>query len=116
MEKKAAKFATHTKDLVWENLTRRRKIARICVLFRAYIGEPDGNLGDRLEGPRYLRRDDHVRKIRARKQRTDIGKYSFVNRTINLWNQLPAETLATFPFKSYIFRKRVKKVIINEEK
>ena len=28
------------------------------------------------------RRDDHNLKIRTRKQRTDVGKYSFVNRTI----------------------------------
>jgi hypothetical protein len=28
-----------------------------------------------------------------REQRTDIGKYSFVNRTIRNWNQLPAEAL-----------------------
>jgi hypothetical protein len=36
-----------------------------------------------------LSRVDHNRRIRARKQRTDVGKYSFVNRTIQNWNQLP---------------------------
>jgi hypothetical protein len=30
--------------------------------------------------------------------------------------QLPAEALATFPCKSHIFRKRIRKVIISEEK
>jgi len=35
----------------------------------------------------------HVREIKVRKQRTDIGKYSFVNRTIENWKQLPAEVL-----------------------
>jgi hypothetical protein len=60
--------------------------------------------------------DEHDRKIRARKQRTDIGKHSFVNRTIELWNQLPAVTLATFPCKSHIFIKMVRRVIISEEK
>jgi len=64
---------------------------------------------DRLKGPCYLSRDDHDHKIRARKQRTDIGKYSFVNRIIKLWNQLPAEAPATFPSKLNIFRKRVRK-------
>ena len=29
----------------------------------------------------------------------DIGKYSFVNRTIKNWNQLPAEVLGAFPCK-----------------
>jgi hypothetical protein len=73
-------------------------------------------MGDRVKGPCYLSRDDHDRKIRAGKQRTDIAKYSFVNRTIKLWNQLPAEALLTFPCKSHIFRERVWKVIISEEK
>jgi hypothetical protein len=35
--------------------------------------------------------------IGARKQRTDVGKYSFVNRTNKNWNQLPAGLLASFP-------------------
>jgi hypothetical protein len=26
----------------------------------------------------------------------DVGKYSFVNRTINYWNHLPAGLLASF--------------------
>jgi hypothetical protein len=34
--------------------------------------------GDRLHRPCYLSRVDHDRKIRSRKKRTDIGKYSFV--------------------------------------
>jgi hypothetical protein len=29
--------------------------------------------------------------------KTDIGKNSFVNRTIENWNQLPAEVLGTLP-------------------
>ena len=68
--------------------------------------------GDRVLSPYYLSRVDHVRKIKDRKQRTDIGKYSFVNRTIKNWNQLPAEALETFPCKPKIFRNRVRKAII----
>jgi hypothetical protein len=44
-------------------------------------------------------RVDHERKIRSRRQRTDIGKYFFVNRTIQDWNQLPAAVLGTLPCK-----------------
>ena len=62
--------------------------------------------------PHYLSRADHERKIRSRRQRTDIGKYSFVNRTIQHWNQLPAEMLGNLPCKPITFRKRVRKVII----
>jgi hypothetical protein len=38
-------------------------------------------------------------------------KYSFVNRTIQLWNQLLADALGTLSCKSGNFRKRVRKVI-----
>jgi hypothetical protein len=63
--------------------------------------------------PYYLSRVDHFRKIRGRKQRKDIGKYSFVHRTIKNWNQLTAEEIGAFPFKPKIFRNRVRKAIIN---
>jgi hypothetical protein len=62
--------------------------------------------------PYCLSRVDHVRKIRDRKQKMDIGKYSFVNRSIKNWKQLPAEALGTFPRKPKIFRKRGRKAII----
>jgi hypothetical protein len=72
--------------------------SRICFLFKAYTGERAWNcIWDRLQGPCYLSTDVHDSKIGARKQRTDIGKYCFVNRTIKLWNKLPAEALAAFP-------------------
>jgi len=61
----------------------------------------------------YLSRIDHVRKIRGRKQKTEIGKHSFVNRTIKNWNQLPVEALGTSPCKPKIVRRRVRKIIIN---
>jgi hypothetical protein len=115
--KKAAKFANRTNDSVSENLAQRRKLAGICALFKAYTGERAWiSIGDRLKGPCYLSGDTDDRKFRARKQRTDMGKYCFVNMTIKLWNQLPAEALATFSCQSHIFVKRVKKVIISEEK
>jgi hypothetical protein len=93
-------------------LTERRKIARQCVLFKAYTGERAWKaVRDRLRTPCYLRRGDHGKKIRSRKQRTDIGKYSSVNRTIQLWNQLPEDALGTISCKPSSFRKRVRKVI-----
>jgi hypothetical protein len=66
----------------------------------------------RLHRPYYLSRVDHVRKIKHRKQRTDIGKYFFVNRTIKICNRLPAEVLGAFPCKPNTFRKRVRKANI----
>jgi hypothetical protein len=60
---------------------------------------------DSLKRPHYLSRVDHVHKIRTRKQRKDIGKYSFVNRTIGDWNQLPAEVLEVSPANQPLLEK-----------
>ena len=97
----------------WETLTSRRKLLRICALFKAYFGVRAWKpIGDRLKRPHYLSRIDHVWKIRCRKQRRDIGKFSFANRTIQLWNQLPAVVLGNLPCKQNTFKKRVRKAII----
>ena len=112
VQKKAAKFAYHRNKSNWETLTQRGKISRICAVLKAYSGERAWKaIGDRLERPYYLSRVDHDWKIRNRRQRTDIGEYSFVNRTIRLWNRLPAEILGTLPCKPNTFRKRIRKVI-----
>jgi len=112
VQKKAATFAYHMSESNWETLSQRRKISRICALFKAYSGERAWKvIGDRLQRPNYLSRIDHDWKIRNRRQRTDIGKYSFVNRTIRLWNRLPAEILGSLPCKPSAFRKRIRIVI-----
>ena len=61
----------------------------------------------------YLSRVDHVQKIKDRKERMGMGKFSFVNRIIKTLNQLPAEVLGTCLCKPKIFRNRVRKAIIN---
>ena len=66
-------------------MAQQRKMAHICTLFKAYTNElARKSKGIRLKGPCYLSGDDHSCKIRARKQRTDIGKYSFVNMIVKL--------------------------------
>jgi hypothetical protein len=114
VQRKAAKFANLTNASDWDTLAHRRTVARLCALLKAYNGEWAWKAtGARLHRPYYLSRVDHVRKSKGRKQRTDIGKYSLVNRTIKIWNQLPAEVLRTFPCKPNTFRNRVRKAIIN---
>ena len=111
VQNKAAKFAHHSGGSDWESLAQRRKIARMCALYKAYIGERAWKaIGDRLQAPRYLSRVDHHWKIRARNQRKDIGKYSFVNRSITDWNQLPEGVIETSHGKTHIFKTRVRKV------
>jgi hypothetical protein len=69
-----------------------------------------------LQAPYYLSRVYHSWKIRARKIITDVGKFSFVNRTIADWNQLPEGVIGTSPVKMRIFRKRVRKAKTSEGK
>jgi hypothetical protein len=42
-------------------------------------------------------------------QRTDIGKYSFVNRTITDWNKQTEGAIETSQGKTHIFKTRVRK-------
>jgi hypothetical protein len=63
------------------------------------------HIGDRLKRPHNLNREDHERKSRSRRQRMDIGKYSFVNKTIYHWNQLPTEVLRFLPCKPKLLKR-----------
>ena len=68
-------------------------------------------IGDGLQRPCDLSRVDQGWKIWDRKQITDNGKYSFVNRNIENWNQLPAEALG-ISLVSLTFLETVRKEII----
>jgi hypothetical protein len=51
-----------------------------------------------------------IKKIRSRKQKTDVRKYSFINKPIQLWNELPAEALGTLsPVNQALLGKRLGK-------
>jgi len=111
VQNKTAKFAHHSGGSDWESLAQRRKIARMCALYKAYTGERVWIvIRDRLQAPSYLSRVDHYWKIRARKQRTDIKKYSFVNRTTTDWNKLSEGAIGTSQGKTHIFKTRVRKL------
>jgi hypothetical protein len=101
---KCIKFANNINESGWETSAQRRLVARICALFKAYTGGRAWKaIGDRLLKPCYQSKGDHNRKIRTRKQRTGVGIYSFVNRTIKSWNQLTAGLLASFRCKINTF-------------
>jgi len=106
VQKKGAKFAHHTNSPNWETLALRRTLSHICAFFKAYSGECEWkSIGDRLQRPHYLSRVDHERKIKSRRQRKDIGIYSFVNRTIQHWKSLPAEVLGILTWKPVTFKR-----------
>jgi hypothetical protein len=102
---KAAKFARQRNYFSWETLAQRRKIARIYALYKAYTRERAWKaISDRLQKPCSLSRADQGKNIRSRKQKTDVGKYFLVKRTIQLWNQLPADALETLSYKPCNFK------------
>jgi hypothetical protein len=83
VQKQAAIFVTRTNESVRETLVQLRKISRLWSLFKGNTGERAWKAtGDRLQGLCYLSREDRNRKIRGRKKRTGIGKYSFAKRNI----------------------------------
>jgi len=117
VQKRAANFAHDTGGLDWESLAQHRKLARMCAMFKAYKGERAWkNIKDRLQVPSYISRVDHKWKIRARKQRTDVGKYSFVNRTITDWNQLTEGEIGALTSNTFSFRQTVRKVLTRAAK
>jgi hypothetical protein len=80
-------------------------------LHKAYTGERAWKaIENRLQASSYLSRVDHYWKIRAKKQRTDIGKYFFVNGTITDWNKLTEGATGTCHGKRHIFKTTVRKV------
>jgi hypothetical protein len=109
VEKRGAQFRNNRNESGWETLVQRRLIARICVLFKAQTGRLAWKaIGDRIRKQCYMSRDDRNRKIRTRKQITDVGKCSFANRTVRSCHQLPAGLQASFPCKINTFRKMVR--------
>jgi hypothetical protein len=111
VQNKAAKFAHHTGGPVWEPLAQRRWAARMCELYKVYNGERTWkDIGDRLQAQYYQSRLDHCWKIRSRKIRSDVGKFSFVNRSNADWNRLPEGAIETSLVNAHIFRNRVRKV------
>ena len=73
VQKRAATFANYKNESGWETLAQCKLIARICAPFKAYTWRRAWKaIGYGLLKPCYLSRDDHNRKIRTRKQRTNV--------------------------------------------
>ena len=98
-------------------MAQLRTIEILCALFKAYSGERSWRAI--LEGLRRfysLSSVVHVRKIRVRKQRTDIGKCSVVNRNTKKLEPTTCRSVRNFLCKPQIFRNRVREAVINGAK
>ena len=92
-------------------MAQRRKASLLCALHKACNAERAWkNIQDRLHSSSYLSRVGHKWKIKARKQRTDMGKYAFVNRTILDWNQLSENEIVAADCSTGSFRKNIRKL------
>ena len=87
-----------------------------CIKHITVRGRGKRYVRDRLHAPGYLSRVDHNWKIRTRKRRTDTGKYSFLNRSIVDWNQLPTGVIGTDHGNTHNFKTRVRKMLTGEGK
>ncbi|KAJ4433412.1 hypothetical protein ANN_15671 [Periplaneta americana] len=122
IQRKAAKYVKMgkghgeeiVKDLGWELLKSRRRKTRLAALFKAQMGHKAWtDINARLATPSYLVRADHIRKFKCRKQRTDVAKFSFVNRIIVDWNSLPAAIFQRGPLKINTFKERLRRLTEN---
>ena len=60
MQKIAGKFAFHMNESNQETFSQRRKMSRMCAVFKSYSGERAWKaIGDRLQRHNYLSRADH---------------------------------------------------------
>ena len=84
------------KDLNWMSLENRRKMSRLSTLYKCKAGYPGlQELQEKLQEPHYhSSRLDHQFKIRPIHATTNQFKFSFLPRTIQDWNSLPAHILS----------------------
>ena len=100
-----SKMLAHLK---WESLGSRRKTIRLAGMYKAWnYGEGWDELRSRFKIPGYVGRGNHCLKIKEREQKTDLLKYSFVNRGIREWNALPGEYLIPMPKNVKSFKNKI---------
>jgi hypothetical protein len=97
------------------SLVQRKLIPQIWAIFESHTGgfAWKATVDSHLKRC-YLSMEDHNWKIVTMEQRTDVGKYLFVNPTIKIPNQLPAGLLTSFHCKLNTFRKRVRNVVTSK--
>ena len=80
-------------NIGWDTLEIRRKVSRLCFLFKLYHGDCKLACNDIILESCYKERSDHRKKIRRIQSRLLPYHNSFFPRTIREWNMLPARML-----------------------
>jgi hypothetical protein len=103
------------KELGWQTMEERRKVDRLCNFFRAMEGEGGwGELYRTIERSesRYEGRRNHGRKVTLNGARSDVGKFSFLNRTGRDWNGLNCSVFEGGEQRVRQFRKKIREVVV----
>ena len=96
------------RELGWDTLDSRRKVDRLVGLHQTYAGKPTWKeMCDRLKSPNFIGKNDHCYKVYIDASKKDVGKYSFLSRTVKEWNELPEVILNPFPRTHKILRQRI---------
>ena len=85
----------------WDTLEARRKVSRLCFLFKLYHDDSRHDTDNIIIRPDYIGRNDHPKKIRRIQSRLLSYHNSSFPKTIREWNQLDInlaaiETLSDF--------------------
>ena len=84
------------RSLGWLPLKERRKLDRLCGMHKI-VNQTRGweELSEKIQLNTRVGRGDHVKKLTINQVNTDVGKYSFLNRTVKSWNALEEEVALT---------------------
>ena len=77
----------------WQVLEARRRIARLCFMFKLYHGNINIDTSSVMLEPSYVGRNDHRKKIRRLQSRLLPYHNSFFPKTIRDWNRLSTEII-----------------------
>ena len=84
------------RSLGWPPLEERRELDRLCGMHKI-VNQTRGweELSEKIQLNTRVGRGDHVKKLTINQVNTDVGKYSFLNRTVKSWNALEEEVALT---------------------
>ena len=84
--------------LNWDSLETRRKFARLKNFYLVYNGIGGWiDLMEYVDPPARTGRAGHACSVRTQIPRTDLGKFSYITRSVNEWNSLPADVFMPQP-------------------
>jgi hypothetical protein len=96
--------------LGWDSLNQRKKRSILCGMYRIVTVErARGDLGKEILKSNFVGKNDHQFKIKCRSQRTNLKKFSYLNRKILDWNDLPVKLLEPFPRYINMFKNKLRK-------